>query len=152
VDNVTPVDPKDPVRAPTVRFGPDRRLTALGAVAMVITAATAAITDDRAGRLLFAAAAVLLLGYTVSDLWLWPRLSADRVGVRVRSLLERADLPWSAIDAVRADVSTRHGLRTVTLEIDAGERLIVLSRRSLGADPERVAELVRAFEPGRGVG
>jgi hypothetical protein len=41
----------------------------------------------------------------------------------------------------------RHGLRSVALEIDAGDRLLVLSRRVLGTDPEQAAEIVRAFDP-----
>ena len=48
---------------------------------------------------------------------------------------------------MHADVMTHHGLRSTTLEIDAGEVLAVLSRRSIGADPERVAELLSAFRP-----
>jgi hypothetical protein len=50
---------------------------------------------------------------------------------------------------VRADIAARHGLRTVTLEIDAGVALLVLSRRQLGADPETVAKLLHALDPRR---
>ena len=42
---------------------------------------------------------------------------------------------------------TRFGLRSTALEIDAGDTLVVLSRRALGADPETVRDLVRAFAP-----
>jgi hypothetical protein len=37
----------------------------------------------------------------------------------------------------------------VTLEIDAGEQLIVLSRRALGAAPDAAAALIRSFDPRR---
>ena len=135
------------IRAPRVAFGPDRRLTAATAVLAVVAGVSAALTSDRAGRLLFAAAALLLAAYAVTDLVFRPRLAVDAAGLRVRGPWAFARLGWDEVDAVRADVRMRHGLRTVALEIDAGDRLIVLSRRALGADPEQVAELVRAFSP-----
>jgi hypothetical protein len=38
-------------------------------------------------------------------------------------------------------------LRTVTLEIDSGDAVVVLSRRALGADPVQVAATLRALAP-----
>jgi hypothetical protein len=134
-------------RRPRCRFGPDRRLTAVTAGLAVIALAVALITGDPAGRLLFIGAALLLAGYAIFDLVFWPRLSADADGLVVRSPFARANLAWSDVDAVTADVRERLGLRSTTLEIDAGEHLIVFSRRALGADPAHVADLVRAFDP-----
>jgi hypothetical protein len=96
---------------------------------------------------LLSLAAAVLFGYAVSDLLFAPRLSAGPAGLVVRSPWVWVRLPWESVDAVRADARVRHGLRSVTLEIDAGERLIVLSRRALGADPETVAVRVRALDP-----
>ena len=142
------MDEVTPGRRPSVRFGPDRRLTALYGAGGVVVGIGAVAMSDRAGQLLLFAAALLLVAYALTDVVFWPRLSADAAGVRVRSPLARADLAWTEVDGIRADVSTRHGLRSVTLEIDAGPTLIVLSRRALGTDPQDVAELVRAFDPG----
>jgi hypothetical protein len=133
-------------RAPTVRFGPDRRLTAVAAVAAVI-AVVLCVGADSLGRVLFAVAAVVLAGYAVGDLVWWPRLCADAAGVRVRTPFTRADLRWEAIESIHADVRTRYGLRSASLEVDAGDVLVVFSRRSLGADPETVAGLVTAMRP-----
>ena len=55
--------------------------------------------------------------------------------MRIRTPLTRADLAWREVEDVSADVRSRYGLRSTTLEVDAGEVLVVFSRRSLGADP-----------------
>ena len=99
------------------------------------------MTTDAAGRLLFGAACLLLLGYVISDLVYRPRLVFAADGLRVHSPLSRVSCPWTEVEDVRADTRSRYGLRSVTLEIDAGQTLVVLSRRALGADPG----LVQAF-------
>ena len=134
-------------RAPSLRFGPDRRLTALTGVLAVIAIAAAALASDPAGQLLLAGAALVLLAYTVTDLVFWPRLTVSADGLLVRTPATRRLIPWSEVQAVRADTRQRAGLRSVTLEIDAGERLVVFSRRALGADPTDVAGLISAFQP-----
>ena len=142
-----PPDHCAPHRAPRAVFGPDLRLTA-GTVALTAVAAVlAAVSTDRAGSLLLACAAVLLASYAATDLFWRPRLSVDSAGLRVRSPGASVTLAWPQVESVRADVRSRHGVRSVALEIDDGERLIVLSRRVLGADPEQAAEIVRAFDP-----
>ena len=134
-------------RLPRVSFGPDVRLVAATGVLALAAAGAAAASSDHLGTLLFAVAALLLAGYAVTDLICRPRLVADAAGLRVRTPGAFVTLAWPQVDAVRADVRMRHGLRSVALEIDAGERLIVLSRRALGTDPEQAADLVRAFAP-----
>jgi len=134
-------------RAPICRYGPDRRLSAASGALSLIGAAAAVLSPDPAGQVFFAGAALVLLGYTVTDLVFWPRLTADAEGLLVRTPLTRARIAWSDVEAVRADARERLGLRSVTLEIDAGEQLLVFSRRALGADPERVAGLISAFKP-----
>ena len=136
-------------RAPTASFGPARRLTAAtGALALVFGAA-AALTADAGGRLLFSLAALVLLVYAVTDLVLWPRVQATFDGVTVRSFGGTVRLPWTSVTAVRADARERWGLRSVTLEIDAGEHLFVFSRRSLGVQPDQAADLINAFDSRR---
>lgn len=133
----------------TASFSPDRRLTALAGGLCILAAIAAWRAPGSAGQLLLSLAAAVLFGYTASDLLCAPRLSAGPAGLVVRSPWAWVRLPWADIDDVRADTRVRHGLRTVTLEIDAGARLIVLSRRALGADPETVVSLVRALDPRR---
>jgi hypothetical protein len=91
----------------------------------------------------------VLAGYSIGDVIFWPRLVADSTGLRIRTPLARADVAWADIEDVRADVRQRYGLRVTTLEVDAGETLVVFSRRSLGADPGTVSALVRSLDPRR---
>jgi hypothetical protein len=99
-----------------------------------------ALLADPAGRLLLGVAALGLLAVGAADLVLRPRLTADRTGVQVRTLASRHRLPWSAIQRVDVDEHTRYGLTSRTLELEAGELFVVLSKRTLGADPRDVAD------------
>jgi PH (Pleckstrin Homology) domain-containing protein len=109
---------------------------AFGAVVAVLLAVLA----DPAGRVLFGVAAVGLLALVAADLLLRPRLTADPGGVQVRTLAVRRRLPWSALQRVAVDEHSRYGLTSRTLELDTGETLVVLGRRSLGSDPRDVAD------------
>ena len=99
-----------------------------------------ALLADPGGRLLLGVAALGLLAVGVADVLLRPRLAADRAGIRVRTLASRHHLPWSAIGRVEVDEHTRYGLTSRTLELEAGELFVVLSKRTLGADPRDVAD------------
>lgn len=132
-------------REPVLRFGPDGRVTAATALAAVVAGLSTALAADAPGRLLLGGAALVLAAYAVTDLVFRPRLTLSAEGVRVHSPQARARLTWAQVDDIRADARQRLGLRLVTLEIDAGASLIVLSRRALGADPEQVAALAAAF-------
>ena len=134
-------------RRPSASFGPDRRLTgACGAGALLGIVLTLSISDAP-GRLLLGLATALLAAYVATDLLYSPRLVVDADGVRVHSPFTRAQWTWPELERVQADGRLRYGLRTVTLEIDAGEQLVVLSRRALGESPELVAEIVASFAP-----
>lgn len=133
-----------------LRFAPDRRFTVAAVAGLVVAVVATVAAQDGPTRLIAAVAVVLLAGYALCDVLFSPRLEADAAGVVIRSPLTRARLAWDEIEHVRADVTTRHGLRAVTLEIDAGPVLAVLSRRSIGVDPERAAELIRAQRPADG--
>jgi hypothetical protein len=129
------------------RFVPDRRYTALAAGGVLGAIAAVLITADPAGRLLFGTAALLLFGYVVADLWFSPRVLASSSGIVIRSPLTRARLTWDQVDSIRAETRFRRGLRSTTLEIDAGPVLAVFNRRSLGTEPIEAAALIEAFRP-----
>ncbi len=137
----------DNMTAPTLRFGPDRRLTALAGLGVLIAVVLCVSTNDAPGRLLFAVAALVLAGYGAGDLIWSPRLAADQTGLRIRTPFTRVDLDWGDVEDVRADIRTRYGLRSTTLEVDAGEVFVVFSRRSLGVDPETAAGLMSTMRP-----
>jgi hypothetical protein len=135
--------------SPVGRWSPRPVETAAAAVGAVV-ALLLAVVADPAGRVLFGVAAAGLLALVAADLVLRPRLTADAGGVGVRTLAVRRRLPWSALQRVDVDERTRYGLTSRTLELDAGETLVVLGRRSLGSDPREVADaLARIRYTGR---
>jgi hypothetical protein len=135
-------------RRPELRFAPDSRYTALAGAGVVAALVAVLLTADLAGRVLAGTAAVVLAGYLAADLLFRPQLRVDAEQIVINSPLVRARLPWPAVEDVRADTRERFGLRSTTLEIDAGATLAVFSRRAIGADPADAAELIRAFRPG----
>jgi hypothetical protein len=137
----------EPPRAPALTCRPDRRFTALAGAGVVAALVALALAGDGPSRAMAAVAVAVLLVYVVSDVVFSPRLVASVEGLTVRSPLVRTTLPWAAVEDVRADTRIRLGLRSTTLEIDAGETLIVLSGRAIGGDPAVVAELARSFRP-----
>jgi Bacterial PH domain len=134
-------------RRTTVAFRPDRRYTVLSAVGAAVALVLVLVLHDPPGRVLAGVGLAILAAYAVGDLVFSPRLTASSDGVVVRSPLLRARLTWPEIEDVRADSRVRYGLRSSTLEVDAGAVLAVFSRRALGADPEEAAALVRACRP-----
>ena len=134
-------------RRAEARFVPDRRYTVLAAGGFLVAVGLAFVAGEAPGRLLAAVAALVLGAYVVADLLFSPRLLATTDGIVINSPLLRTRLAWGEVEHVRADVRLRMGLRSTTLEIDAGATLAVLSRRAIGADPEQAARLIEAFRP-----
>jgi hypothetical protein len=126
---------------------PDRRYTALAAGGALGALAALLLTGDQAGRLLFAVAALGLLGYVGSDLVFSPRLVVSRGGLVINAPLNRARLSWDEVDEIRVETRVRRGLRSTTLEIGSGESLAVFSRRALGTEPVHAVTIVDAFRP-----
>jgi len=99
-------------------------------------------SQDPAGRLLAGLSALILGSYVATDLVFWPRLTASRDGLLIRTPTARTELAWAGVDE-----RTRLGLMSRTLEIDAGPFLVVFSRRALGDDPRTVLGVLEAFDP-----
>nr|MDT0664297.1 PH domain-containing protein [Micromonospora sp. DSM 115978] len=71
-------------------------------------------------------------------------LRVDPEGLTVTAGLRPRHVPWAAVTGVHAGAVT-HGRRLVhvrVLTIDTIDAPVLLSRRQLGADPDRVAEVV----------
>lgn len=132
-----------------MEWGPRPAETALAAGLAAVLAVLAAAADP-AGRVLFGVGAVWLAAVAVLDLVLRPRLRVDVDGVTVRTLSGRRRLRWAAVQRVRVDERSRHGLTGRALEVDADETVVVLGRRALGADPRDVAATVARFRAASG--
>jgi hypothetical protein len=134
----------------TVTFVPDGRYTALAGLGSAAALLAAVLSGDPAGHVLFSAAAIVLLGYVAADLVFRPRLTAAPTGIVINTPFTRARLSWDEVTDVRADTRFRRGLRSVTLEIDAGEVLAVFTRRTLGVEPAEAAAGIEAVRPRAG--
>ena len=111
----------------------------MGAVAVLVLAAAFAGRDSIRWALA-AVVSVTLAGWALRDLVAPVRLAADATGVTVvTGFARRRHLPWSQIERVRVDRTTRRGLRSEVLELDAGESIYLLGAHELGALPEEVA-------------
>ncbi len=99
---------------------------------------------DGPGRLLVGIVGAGLLLLAGRDALARPALHVDQGGVDLVDGIHRRHLPWAAVLRVRAGTLTRSRravhVRVLTVETIDGP--LMLSRRQLGAEPERVAETV----------
>lgn len=85
-----------------------------------------------------------LLGWAVRDLVAPVRLAIDPTGVTViRGFAGRRHLAWTQVERIVVDNRPRLGLRSDTLELDAGDSLHFFGRHDLGAEPGEVANALR---------
>jgi Bacterial PH domain len=141
---MTPPESAESAHTSSQSYGPSRPMALALATGAVVAAGAAIATSAATGRLLLIIAAVVLAAVAGTDLVFAPRLRASERGLRISSPTLRVTLGWDEVDSITVDERSRHGLANRTLEIESGERLIVLSGRSLGRDPRDVyAELVR---------
>jgi hypothetical protein len=145
---------------PELEWAAPRGAVALGLIGAVgLLAAVFVSALDGPGRLLLGVAGVAVGAAAVFGLRARPRLAATGETLAVRGLLGARVWPWTRVDAVRVVRMRRLGLPTAYLEIDARdddgtERLLVLGRLELGADPVDVAAALQAHRAraGRGGG
>lgn len=127
-------------------FGPAPAWSAAFA-GTALLAAIAAVVSDAEGRVLAIAVVVAFAALAVADRRASPRLVVDAGGLTVRTPTSTSRLGWDEVDVVRVDERSRWGRTVHALEIDAGERLVVLGARALGADPVTAARRIVAAAP-----
>lgn len=121
------------------------------AVLAVILVIVAVFADDATRRGVALVAALVAAGWAGRDVLLRVRLEADADGVRVaRGLLGRESLRWADIESVGIDERSHRGIRSRLLEIDAGDRLVLLSARDLGVDPHDALVTLQGIRSGDG--
>jgi hypothetical protein len=110
-----------------------------GAVGVIVLAVAFAGRDPVRWAL-GAVLCVALALWALRDFLAPVRLAADASGVTVLTgVFGRRHLPWSAIERVRVERTSRRGLTSELLEVDAGDALYLFSANALGAMPEDVA-------------
>ncbi|MDQ7911466.1 PH domain-containing protein [Phytohabitans sp. ZYX-F-186] len=127
-----------PRKVPAVKLAAAAALFAVGLL----------FADGDAVRLVLAAAVAAALAlWAARDLLAPVRLAADPTGVTlVAGFAGRRHLAWSQIERVRVETRPRLGIRTETLEIDAGDSLHLFSEYDLGAPPAEVAAALKPLE------
>jgi Bacterial PH domain len=115
------------------------------AAAAALLAVGLLFAEGDAVRLVLAVlVAAALAVWAARDLLAPVRLAADATGVTVvAGFAGRRHLAWSQIERVRVDTRPRLGIRTETLEIDAGESLHLFNEYDLGAPPAEVAAAIQ---------
>ena len=120
----------------------------MGAVAVVVLAVAFAGRDPVRWALA-AIVALALAGWALRDLIAPVRLAADADGVTVLTgFARRRRVPWDRIERVRVDRRTHRGLRSETLELDAGDAIYLFGAHELGALPEDVAAALHDLRVG----
>jgi len=121
------------------RVKPVLPVTKLIAAAAIVVLAVAFAEHDPIRWAIALIVAVALAVWALRDLLAPVRLAADATGVTVLAgFARRRHLPWSAVERVRVDRRTHRGLRSETLELDAGDAIYLFSANDLGALPEDV--------------
>lgn len=108
---------------------------------------------DPAGALVAGVAAFGLILAAASGTRARPRLEAGPEGLTVRRLTWTRHVPWGRVDDLRLLRTRRLGRESVLLElelrdVDDHERLVILGRAELGADPVDVFDDLAALRPG----
>ncbi|MFD5831801.1 PH domain-containing protein [Lentzea sp. NPDC060358] len=122
------------------------RIVAVAWVAALALAVATVLADDNAGRLLIGLATLLVAYLAAFATIARPRLTADVDGLAVRGFASTTLLPWHEVK-VKLQTTRRLGREQQTLELDADDRLVVLTKLDLGADPEEVAGVLHALRP-----
>lgn len=107
---------------------------------------------DRTGQLMAGLATVGMLAWAVFGTRARPRLQADAGGVTIGGILRARHHPWPLVADVRVTRLRRWGRESRLLEIetrtaDGAERLLVLGRLDLDADPRDVLDELLARRP-----
>lgn len=120
-------------------WAPRPSIVALGFAGALASVAGALFDPDKMGVVLFVIAAVVLVALAGHGSVVRPRLSADKQGLRVRTLGGVHRIPWSRAE-IRLRTTKRLGRESTTLEISMDEQLFVFGWLELGEDPRDVRE------------
>lgn len=135
-------------------WGPRRPLVWIAAAATIGAAVGATLYGrggDGPGAMLLWFLAVVFAGCTAYGSLLNPRLMADESGVVIRMFSGNQAVSWQDL-RTQVKVTRRLGRDTRTLELeyrsDGQQRLVVLGRLELGAEPDDVLDELRRLRTG----
>lgn len=131
-------------------------MVVLAWLAAAVTTAWFLLADDAPGRLLAAVGTIWLVATALFGSLARPRLSVNSERVTVRGLTGTRAWPWHRVGRIRVVRHRRLGREIPMLELDIadidlqyagrddpGQRLILLGRLDLNADPEDVLDAIQ---------
>lgn len=128
-----------------VEWGPKPvGIVGVALVGLALGTASLFLVADAPGRLLASIAGLGLLIFAAVSWRCRPKLRMVEDGLEMQGLTRSTLLARAAVDSVKVTEFHRLGRRTRLLEIESGDRLIVLNRWDLGTDPRDVHEVLRA--------
>lgn len=138
-----------------LRYAPKPLAVLLTWMTMLAALGWAVATADPVGRLLAFAVVGLLGSLALIATVARPRLTADRDQLQVGRLRGPRRWPWRDVHRIDVVRTRRLGRDSSALELDVvdpdgAERLVVLTRLDLGADPVLVAQELRELSGGSG--
>lgn len=138
-----------------LRYAPKPLAVVLAWVGSLAAVSWAITTSDPGGRVLAVAAVVLLGSLAAISTVARPRLAADQDGIQVGRVRGTLRWPWRDVHRIEVLRTRRLGLDSSVLELEAvdpdgTERMFVLTRLDLGADPYLVALALREISAGPG--
>ena len=138
-----------------LRYAPKPLAVVLAWLGLLAAMSWAITTSDPGGRVLAVAAVVLLGSLALISTVARPRLAADRDGIQVGRLRGTLRRPWRDVQRIEVLRTRRLGRDSSVLELetvdpDGTERMFVLTRLDLGADPYLVAQALREISAGPG--
>lgn len=133
-------------RSDTLQWSTPTGLVATGGIGTALCAVLAVFTGQITGTLLFAIVALALALMTAQGLRARPRLSVDASGIAVRALMHAYRWDHGQV-RVFLRTTRRFGRDNQLLELDGidvhgEERLVLLGRIDLGADPADVCDRI----------
>lgn len=138
-----------------LRYSPKPLAVVIAWAASLAAAGWAITTPDPVGRMLAVAAVALLGSLALVATVARPRLAADSDGIRVGRLRGPLRWPWRDVHRIEVLRTRRLGRVSSVLELEARdpdgtERLFVLTRLDLGADPHQVVQALHEVSGGPG--
>ncbi len=132
---------------------PTAGIVGAGIAGLILAAGVVMLVTDPPGRVLVGIAAVGLLMFALMSWRTRPRLAISDGVLVFRGWWRTRELRHADIKLIRITEFRRIGRKVRLLEIDtADDRLLVLSRWDLGADPVQVLDALTdaGFAPGAG--
>jgi len=132
------------------RYGPRPGLFVVGALLAAAAAVAIVLANGPQDRVVAVVLLLFIAATMVAALRMRPRLQASSAGLVVGTVSGRREIRWAQVHRIEVVSRKRLGTTSSSLELDLDDdELVVFGRMDLGADPDEVADTLRALRTGR---